>query len=185
MKFTVITHTLHSRQNDRLFAYAPYIKEMNYWFSEFEEVLVVGPLVSKTKNSLLLAYEKPSVQLKEVPAFSLLSFSNVLRTLFVIPLIFYRVFKAMRWADHIHLRCPGNMGLIGCMVQVFFPKKPKTVKYAGNWDPKAKQPWTYKLQKKILSNTFLSRNIKVLVYGKWPGQTKNILPFFTASFSEA
>ncbi|MFC6858603.1 glycosyltransferase family 4 protein [Zunongwangia atlantica] len=91
----------------------------------------------------------------------------------------------MQRADHIHLRCPGNVALLGCIIQIFFPSKPKTVKYAGNWDPNSKQPWSYKLQKGILSNTFLSKNIKVLVYGEWPNQTKNILPFFTASFSES
>ncbi len=26
--------------------------------------------------------------------------------------------------------------------------------------------------------------MQVLVYGEWPGQSKNIVPFFTASFSE-
>ncbi|WP_286760423.1 glycosyltransferase family 4 protein [Salegentibacter sp. UBA1130] len=62
--------------------------------------------------------------------------------------------------------------------------KPKSVKYAGNWDPKAKQPWTYRLQKWILSDRLLSRNIKVLAYGNWPNQSDNIVPFFTASFSE-
>lgn len=88
----------------------------------------------------------------------------------------------MKQADHIHLRCPGNMGLLGCVVQILFPLKPKTAKYAGNWDPKSKQPWSYKLQKWLLNNTFLTKNIQVLVYGNWPNQTKNIKSFFTASY---
>jgi hypothetical protein len=43
----------------------------------------------------------------------------------------------MRVADHIHLRCPSN---IGCWVACSnsFPKTPKSAKYAGNWDPKLK-----------------------------------------------
>ncbi|WP_367158784.1 glycosyltransferase family 4 protein [Lutibacter sp.] len=90
----------------------------------------------------------------------------------------------MQWADHIHLRCPGNIGLLGCVVQLLFMNKPKTVKYAGNWDPKSAQPRSYRLQKWIVSNTFLTRNCKVLVYGDWPNQSKNIVPFFTASYSE-
>jgi glycosyltransferase involved in cell wall biosynthesis len=90
----------------------------------------------------------------------------------------------MKNADHIHLRCPGNMGLIGCIVQILFPKKTKTAKYAGNWNPKSNQPYTYKIQKWILSNTFLTRNMKVLVYGDWENQSKNIKPFFTATYSE-
>ena len=90
----------------------------------------------------------------------------------------------MKQADHIHLRCPGNIGLLGCLVQIFFSNKLKTAKYAGNWDPNSKQPWSYNLQKWIISNSFLTRNCKVLVYGKWENQSKNIIPFFTASYSE-
>jgi glycosyltransferase involved in cell wall biosynthesis len=90
----------------------------------------------------------------------------------------------MKQADHIHLRCPGNMGLLGCLVQIFFPKTPKTAKYAGNWDPKAKQPWSYNLQKWILSNTFLTQNMQVLVYGQWPNQSRNIKAFFTATYHD-
>ena len=75
------------------------------------------------------------------------------QSIFVIPIIVCKIFKVCFWADHIHLRCPGNIGLLGVLVQVFFPKKIKTVKYAGNWDPNSKQPKTYILQKKILSNT--------------------------------
>jgi glycosyltransferase involved in cell wall biosynthesis len=41
----------------------------------------------------------------------------------------------------------------------------------------------YRWQKKLLSNTFLTKNIKVLVYGDWPNQTKNIQAFFTATYS--
>jgi glycosyltransferase involved in cell wall biosynthesis len=91
----------------------------------------------------------------------------------------------MQQADHIHLRCPGNIGLLGCLIQMLFPKKPKTAKYAGNWDPKSRQPWSYRLQKRILSNTLVTRNMQVLVYGEWKGKTKNIKPFFTATYNEA
>ncbi len=79
---------------------------------------------------------------------------------------------------------PGKHRTSGLFRSNVFPKTPKTVKYAGNWDPKAKQPLSYRLQKWILSNTFLTRNTKVLVYGDWPNQPKNIKSFFTASYSE-
>lgn len=77
------------------------------------------------------------------------------------------------------------MGLVGCFVQILFPYKIKTAKYAGNWDSKSIQPWTYNLQKYILNNTFLTRNMQVLVYGDWENQSKNIKPFFTATYSES
>ena len=56
------------------------------------------------------------------------------------------LYKSIKKSDVIHLRCPGNIGLLACFIQILFPKKNKTAKYAGNWDPKAKQPLSYKLQ---------------------------------------
>ena len=40
-------------------------------------------------------------------------------------------------------------------------------------------------QKWILSSTFFTKNMQVLVYGEWENQTKNIKPFFTATYSES
>ena len=64
----------------------------------------------------------------------------------------------------------------------FFPKKIKTAKYAGNWDPKSKQPLSYRFQKWLLVTTRLTKNMQVLVYGNWEHQTKNVKPFFTATY---
>ncbi|MAN60018.1 MAG: glycosyl transferase [Flavobacteriaceae bacterium] len=184
MRFVLISHVLHSRQGDRWFAYGPYVREMNLWGKHVSFVEVVAPVVKAAPTAIQTAYSASEITLTKVSAFSFISVSEALRALYRIPVNFVKIIHAMRRADHIHLRCPGNMGLLGCMVQVFFPKTPKSAKYAGNWDPKARQPLSYRLQKWILGNTFLTRNMKVLVYGDWPRQSKNIVPFFTASYSE-
>jgi glycosyltransferase involved in cell wall biosynthesis len=119
-----------------------------------------------------------------VAGFDVLGLKSILSTIFKTPGICWKIFSAMQKADHIHLRCPGNMGLLASLIQILFPKKIKTAKYAGNWDSKSKQPLSYKLQKWILSNTFLTRNMQVLVYGQWEGSSKNIKPFFTATYNE-
>ena len=106
------------------------------------------------------------------------------RSIISLPGLFFKIFVVMKRSNHIHLRCPGNMGLLGALVQIFFPKKIKTAKYAGNWDSNSKQPFSYKIQKWILSNTFLTKNMQVLVYGDWKNQTKNIKSFFTATYRE-
>jgi glycosyltransferase involved in cell wall biosynthesis len=127
---------------------------------------------------------KETIQLAKIPSIDITSLENSFKAILKIPSILLEIYQAMQWADHIHLRCPGNIGLLGCFIQILFPKKPKTVKYAGNWDRTSKQPRSYRLQKWILSNTFLTSNCKVLVYGEWPNQSNNIVPFFTASYSE-
>nr|WP_294925822.1 glycosyltransferase [uncultured Flavobacterium sp.] len=184
MKFAIITHVIHNQKGNQYFGYAPYIREMNIWLKYVDEVIVVGPLENKAITAIDLAYKHNKIDFKIVPNFNFIGFRNVFLALLKLPKIFWRIFWAMKSSDHIHLRCPGNVGLIGCIVQVLFPNKIKTAKYAGNWDPKSKQPWTYRLQKRILRNTFLTRNMQVLVYGDWENQSKNIKPFFTATYSE-
>jgi len=183
--FIIISHVTHIREINDYFAYAPYISEMNIWFKYIDDVIIVAPLKNTKPTEIDIPYGCNKIDFRPVPDFNLTNFKNVLSSVFKLPIIFWRIFWAMKSADHIHLRCPGNMGLIGCFVQIFFPKKIKTAKYAGNWDPHSKQPFTYKVQKWILSNTFLTRNMTVLVYGEWKNQSKNIKPFFTATYSDS
>lgn len=184
MKFALFTHVPHSFEDGRYYAYGPYVKEMNIWFKYVDEVIVVAPKTKAEPSKIDLPYLHSSIGFQEVPSFSFISLKAVLTALIALPQVFWKTYLAMRKADHIHLRCPGNAGLVACLVQILFPGKPKTAKYAGNWDPKSKQPVSYRFQKWLLSNTFLTRNMKVLVYGEWEGSTKNIVPFFTATYRE-
>ncbi|WP_347924960.1 glycosyltransferase [Pontimicrobium sp. SW4] len=182
MKFLIITHVEHIKIGQEYYAYAPYVQEMNLWFKYVDQVNVVAPLKKDSIKQLDIAYQHTNLSFHEIPTIAFISLSKAIVSLFRIPLIVFKIFKACKQADHIHLRCPGNIGLLGCLVQLFFSKKLKTAKYAGNWDPKAKQPLSYRFQKWILKNEFLTRNIKVLVYGNWKDKSKNIVPFFTASY---
>lgn len=184
MNFVIITHVPHIQENFIYYGYAPYVREMNIWLQYVNKVTVVAPIENAKLDAIHLEYQHENIHFKEVSNFNTTSLFNSFRTLFKLPSILRTIFLAMKTADHIHLRCPGNMGLLGCLVQILFPKIPKTAKYAGNWDPKAKQPLTYKIQKWILNSTFLTKNMQVLVYGEWEGSSKNIHPFFTATYSE-
>jgi glycosyltransferase involved in cell wall biosynthesis len=184
MNFVIITHVQHIKEKANYFGYAPYVREMNIWLKHVDQVTVVAPIETSQLDNIHLAYQHKNLTFKEVSNFNSTSFLNSIRTLFKLPSILLAIFLAMKNADHIHLRCPGNMGLLGCLVQILFPNTSKTAKYAGNWDPNAKQPLTYKIQKWILNNTFLTKNMQVLVYGAWEGSSKSIKPFFTATYSE-
>ncbi|WP_291102584.1 MULTISPECIES: glycosyltransferase [unclassified Flavobacterium] len=185
MTFLIITHVPHILEQNQYFAYAPYVREMNIWIQQTDKLIIVAPLSKSPKTPIEIRYEHENIEFLDIKAFDVLSLKAISRSIYKIPAISGRIFTSMQKADHIHLRCPGNVGLLGCFVQILFPNKTKTAKYAGNWDPKSKQPWTYKLQKWILGNPFLTRNMQVLVYGQWEGNSKNIKPFFTATYSEA
>ncbi len=185
MIFAIITHVPHIVMQNQYFAYAPYVREMNVWTKYVETLVVVAPESKAQKNTIDLSYDHENIEFVAVESFDVLSWKAVLKTIIRSPKIGWQIFRVMQKADHIHLRCPGNIGLIGCLVQILFPKKTKTAKYAGNWDATSGQPLTYRLQKWILSNTFLTRNMQVLVYGQWEGSSKNVKPFFTATYHES
>ncbi len=185
MIFVIITHVPHTIENKAFYAYAPYVREMNSWIKEIDKLIIVAPFSNSAITAIEIKYEHENIEFIPIDSFDVLSLKSILSSIFKIPRISWHLFLAMQKANHIHLRCPGNIGLLGCLVQILFPNKIKTAKYAGNWDPKSRQPFSYRLQKWILSNTFLTRNMQVLVYGEWEGSSKNIKPFFTSTFTEA
>lgn len=185
MKFLVVTHVEHKKQGGAYYAYAPYVREMNLWFRHVDQVIVIAPLSTGDPGAIDQAYEHDRITFRSVPAFQLTNLKSALQVFWKVPICLWRIFSAMREADHIHLRCPGNMGLLGVIMQIVFPSKLKTVKYAGEWPDYSKEPLSYRLQKKISKSTFLSKQLKVLIYGEWPDFTSNCLAFFTASYTDS
>lgn len=164
-------------------AYAPMVTELDLWFNNAERITIVAPTIYN-KPLLTSPFKNQEIKIVSVPGLHFGTPLGFLKSIWGVAITKIKLIGAMAKADHIHLRCPGNTTLLACLMQVLFPSKIKTAKYAGNWDPKARQPISYKIQKWILANTFLTKNMQVLVYGQWPNQSKNIKPFFTASYRE-
>ena len=185
MNLLILTHVPHIIDKNQYFAYSPYVREMNVWGKFVEEMIIVAPLNQNLKTEIDIEYNHKNIKFIKIKSFNLIGFKAQMNAFLKIPKIIFQIFKAMKNADHIHLRCPGNIGLLGCLVQILFPSKSKTAKYAGNWDPNTRQPYSYKLQQWLLNNTFLTKNMQVLVYGEWAGSSRNIKPFFTATYQES
>jgi glycosyltransferase involved in cell wall biosynthesis len=183
LKFCIITHVVHRKFESKNFAYAPYVREMNLWLNKGDKLIIVAPKQPGIPTEIDIAYNHENINFIAIPEINITTKIEILKTTFLLPIIIFQIFRGMILSNHIHLRCPGNIGLIGCFLQIFFPFKYKTAKYAGNWDWNTVQPWSYRLQQKILRNTFITRNMQTLVYGDW-NETKNIKSFFTASYSE-
>lgn len=185
MKLLVISGAPFIYKGKKSFAYSPYVKELVVWEKYVDNISFCCPVWKNESGLLVEEIPFPFQKHYKLIDFNLNSFSNIIKSFFSTFFNMFIIIRAVHIADHIHLRCPGNVGLLGCIVQIFYPSKKKTAKYAGNWDPKSKQPLTYIMQKWILNNTFLTRNMQVLVYGEWDNQSKNIKPFFTATYSDS
>ena len=185
MKFLVISSAPFIRKSDGIYAYSPYVKEIEVWQKHVDKIAFSCPFWGNEGDLLVTKIPFKIDDIYELKEFNFKTFFSAIKS---IPILFINciiLFKSIYKSDVIHLRCPGNIGLLASFIQVFFPSKSKTVKYAGNWDSKAKQPLSYKIQKWMLSNTFLTKNMQVLVYGEWKNQSKNIKPFFTATYSQS
>ncbi len=184
--FLIITCVHHFVENGKYFAYGPYVREMNLWIEKEGKVKVLAPLIeNKSPDPIDIPYQHSQLTIENVPAFHIQSTAAKWKTIKDLPFIVRTIYQEMRNARHIHIRIPGNMGVLAMFIQILFPSKPKTIKYAGNWDVNSSQPATYKIQRFIANSTFLTKNAKVLVYGEWPDSSSNILPFFTASYKES
>lgn len=184
MRFLVISHAPHFVKEGRIYSYGPLVKEMVLWEKRVEHMVVFAPKMEATTDPINLPYLQIQTRLISSLSLNFTTPGQSLRSFFKLPWIMFKMWSEILKADHVHLRCPGNLALIGCFVQVLFPFKKKTAKYAGNWDKESAQPISYKVQRWMLSNTWLSHNISVMVYGQWPDSTQNIKPFFTASYYE-
>lgn len=180
-RFLILTQAGHYSREEGLFSYAPYVKEMDLWNEKHQEIVVVAPKDWLPFSAIHQAYAHPNIRWVRVPQLKFNGPVAMLVSIFALPYICAVMFWQMLRANHLHLRCPGNMGALAAVLQMLFPAKPKTVKYAGNWDPKSQQPWSYRWQQKLLRSKF-NRNMKVLVYGDWKEQSPNIQPFYTASY---
>ena len=182
MTLAIITSAPHKIKDGKYYSYAPYVREMNIWTKYADNILVIGPRDDNNEIGEIDAPYSDSINYTEVKAFNITTVYNIMRTIVLFPFISYKIYKVMKKADHIHLRCPCNMSLLGAFVQILLPSKRKTVKYAGNWDYGSKQPWAYRMQQNILKNPSLSKNIKVLVYGEWADATTNMVSFISATY---
>ena len=82
MTFCIITHTPHTLYDNKVYAYGPYIKEMNLWLKYVDKVIIVAPCKENSEVSpILLPYEHPNIEIRKIPAISLTSDSSVITSL--------------------------------------------------------------------------------------------------------
>lgn len=50
MRFSVFTHAEHYFYEGLIYSYGPYVREMNYWISEFDEIHIIAPFTEKARK---------------------------------------------------------------------------------------------------------------------------------------
>ena len=174
-KLLIISHVLHYQWNKKLYAFGPYVREIDIWADLFTEVFISAPFKKGKPPPDALAFSRSNISILPQPETGGDIWIAKLYQICMLPILIYNLIRAMCKVDAIHVRCPGNLGLLGCIFAPLFSKY-RIAKYAGQWNGYVGEPWTVRLQRKILSSRWWKA--PVLVYGKWPNQPKHIISFF-------
>ena len=88
-------------------------------------------------------------------------------------------------ADAVHVRAPANIALAALLLLRRRNGRPaaRWIKYAGNWSPRGREPWSYRLQRHLLRRGI--PGAIVTVNGEWPNEPAHVRSFRNPSLTEA
>jgi glycosyltransferase involved in cell wall biosynthesis len=181
-KLLIVSHVPHFQAHGCLFAYGPYAKEIEVWAELFPEVVIAAPLRLEAPPGDALALSRPNLSVAPQLETGGDGLRNQALQALALPRHAWRLARAMRQADAIHVRCPGNLGLLGCLLAPAF-RKPRVAKYAGQWSDYPGEPRAWRWQKALLRSRWWGG--PVLVYGRWPNEPPHVVPFFTSVMDDA
>jgi len=181
MRLLILSNVIHYRHQGRLYAYGAYSREIDIWADLFPEVLIAAPCRDREPTGLAVPFTRPNVAI--VPQME--AGGDTVRAkiglLLALPIMVFQLCRAMLRADAIHVRCPGSFGLIGILLAPLFSRY-VVAKYAGQWNGYPGEPWTVRLQRRLLRSRWWSG--PVTVYGRWPSQESHVVSFFTSVLTE-
>jgi glycosyltransferase involved in cell wall biosynthesis len=177
MRLLITSHVIHYQFDGRLFAYGPYAREIDLWADLFREVVIASPCRLEKPPGDCLPFGRENIRIDPQREAGGDSLVGKLSLAAAIPAMVCGLARSMSKADAIHVRCPGNLGLIGVLLAPLMGR-PLVAKYAAQWDSAVNEPWSAKLQKFILRSRWWKG--PVTVYGKWPNQPSHVIPFFTS-----
>lgn len=174
----VVSHVLHYRYNGAIYAYGPYTREMDIWADLFPHIVIASPLRNGAPPKDCLPFTRANISLAPQMETGGDGLIPKLLQILLLPVLIWNLARAMRGVQAIHVRCPGNLGLLGVLLAPLFSNY-VVAKYAGQWNGYAGEPYTVWLQRWLLRSFWWRRGV-VTVYGAWPGQPRHIIPFFTS-----
>lgn len=176
-RLCIVSHVTHYRHGGGIHAYAPYAREIEMWADLFPQVRIAAPCLDEPPPGDAAPIARANVEVARQPRTGGDRLSEKLRQGLMLPRLASSLAGAFRGADAIHVRCPGNLGLLGVLLAPRFSRR-LVAKYAGQWTDFEGEAWTVRLQKRLLRSRWWRG--PVTVYGAWPGQPSHVVPFFTS-----
>ena len=71
MTLVIITHVPHIFEQQKYYAYAPYVREMNIWLKYVDEAIIVAPLHNSILSAIDSNYVTQKIDFREVSSFNI------------------------------------------------------------------------------------------------------------------
>lgn len=149
-KLLIISHTPHVVSSGKSYGWGPTVKEINFLSNYFqiEHIAPVHGLEEVPKSYLQVAGKVRLIPTRDRGGKTVIA---KLRVTFDSLQYAYLILSRIRHCDMVHVRCPSNISLVALIVLLFFFRKPKWIKYAGDWHPK-QDYLSYWLQRFLIRN---------------------------------
>lgn len=174
----VISRVAHYEHAGRFYAYTPYAREIDIWADLFPHIAIAGTLHRGPPPSDCTPFKRDNITVWPVADPG----SRRLAQFLSLPLQLWQLSRYMLRADAIQVRCPADLGLLGVLLAPLFSRQ-LYAKYATQWTGFPDESWVWRLQRLLLRSRWWHG--PVTVYGDWPHQPRNVVPFFTSVLTEA
>ena len=182
MDLVVVSSAIHFRHEGKLYAYGPYAREIEIWADLFDQVTIAAPCRQEAPPGDALAFLHSNIGIAPQPEVGGMTISAKAGALLRLPMLVFQLVRSMLAADAVHVRCPGNLGLLGTLLAPLCSRR-RIAKYAGQWQDYPGEGFSVRLQRRILGSWWW--RAPVTVYGRWPNQRDHVIPFFTSMMDDA
>jgi glycosyltransferase involved in cell wall biosynthesis len=176
-RLLIVSSALHYVWQGQPGSYGPYVREIDIWADLFDEVVIAAPCRQEAFPGDCLPFRRANIALVPQRTAGGATLGAKLGLALAVPLMAADLARAMRDVDAIHVRCPGNLGLIAAVLAPLFSHR-LVAKYAGQWNGYDGEPLSGRIQRRLLGSRWWRG--PVTVYGEWPNQPAHVVPFFTS-----
>ncbi len=181
-KLLIISHVIHYEWNGCIYAYGPYLREIDQvWSPLFTQILIASPVRHEPPLGDCLPFSQSNIQMVPQPERGGDRFWDKLIQVITLPYTIYKLIQALNQVEAVHIRCPGNLGLLGVILAPLLTKY-RVAKYAGQWNGYPGESLANRLQRTLLKSRWWGA--PVTVYGHWENQPPHIVPFYTSMMTD-
>jgi len=148
MKLVVVSHTPHYGGAIGMLGFEPTVREIDHLATLFEEVTHVAPVHDVPAPGCAGAYAAQNVRVRPVGPAGGTGLKDKVGVLLRVPEYACAIREELRSADVVHVRCPANISLVALwLLTIIRAPGRRWFKYAGNWQPRGREPLSYRLQR--------------------------------------